>query len=114
MQHIRCAGLVYLAGVSFSSNCNRALRRSEDFALNANGLDHVVKAEADGRLKEGYVVLAKQNAGAALEYIAAARAADVSERLRNIPPYEGKWGPYHWITTNFQPASSGRDAEEPF
>lgn len=88
--------------------------RREDFAVNVSGLDYVVKAETEGRLKEGYVVLAKKNGGTAPEYIAAARVSEVAERLRGVTPLEGDYGPYHWITATFQPATRGNDADVPF
>jgi hypothetical protein len=78
--------------------------RGDDFALGVAGLTYIVKAEAEGRIKEGFVVLAKQNGGNVLEYIGAELASEVAERLRNVTPREGKWGPYHWITTSFNTA----------
>jgi hypothetical protein len=86
-------------------------RRGDDYPLGVAGRDYVVKAEAEGRIKEGFVVLAKQNDGR-LEYIASARASEVAERLRNVTPWEGKWGPYHWITETFCPVSDA--ADKPF
>jgi hypothetical protein len=76
-------------------------RRGDDFALGVAGLDYVVKAEAEGSIKEGFVVLAKQNGGNVLEYVGSAQASEVAERLRNVTPWEGKWGKYHWITATF-------------
>jgi hypothetical protein len=35
--------------------------RGDDFALNSAGLDYVVQAETDGRIKEAWVILAVQN-----------------------------------------------------
>ena len=84
--------------------------RGNDFALNAEGLDYVVQAETEGRVKEGYVVLASRN-GSTPQFIAAARAKEVQERLRNVTPREGNFGPYHWITVNFQPAASRDDGD---
>jgi hypothetical protein len=77
-------------------------RHGDDFALGIAGLDYIVKAEAEGRIKEGFVVLAKQNGGGVLEYIGAERASEVAERLRNVTPWKGKWGAYHWITATFR------------
>lgn len=87
-------------------------QRGNDFALNADGLAYVVQAETEGRVKEGYVVLAKQNGGTTPEFIGAARASEVHERLLNVTPINGKWGPYHWITETFEPVT--RDDGVPF
>lgn len=76
-------------------------RGGEDFALGVAGLEYVIKAEEEDRIKQGYVVLAKQNSGNSLEYLASERATEVAERLRNVTPREGKWGLYHWITRWF-------------
>jgi hypothetical protein len=36
-------------------------KQGTDYALSVAGLDYVVKAEAEGRIKEGFVALAKMN-----------------------------------------------------
>src|SRR3984957_5473604 len=64
-------------------------QRGNDFALGVAGIDYVLKAEAEGRIKQGFVVLAKQNGGAVPEYIAATRVTEVHERLRDLTPRVG-------------------------
>lgn len=86
--------------------------RGHDFALSIAGLDYVVAAETEGRVKEGYVVLAQPNGGGTPEFIAAERATAVQERLKNVSPSNGKWGEYHWITETFQPVM--QDDSAPF
>jgi hypothetical protein len=86
--------------------------RGNDFALSVAGLNYVAEAEAEGRVKEGYVVLAQLNGGATPEFIAAERVTKVAERLRDVTPSNGKWGEYHWITETFQPVL--QDDSAPF
>jgi hypothetical protein len=89
--------------------------RGEDFALNTAGLNYVIKAEADGRLKEAYVVLAVQNGDDQPQVVASERATVVAERLGNIPPLKGRFGQYWWINQNFIPSASFTEsADEPF
>ena len=73
--------------------------------MGANGLEYLMKAEQEGRINTGYVVLAQAN-GTRPEFIAAEKAAVVHERLRDYPPREGQLGPYWWITVDFMPAMS--------
>lgn len=72
--------------------------RRGDCQLRVAGLDYVVKAEAEGRIKEGFVVLAKLNSRNVLKYVRSARASEVAERLRNVTPRESRLGTYYWIT----------------
>jgi hypothetical protein len=89
--------------------------RGQDFALNAAGLDSVTKAEADGRLKEAYVVFANQNGNDLPEVVASERATEVSERLHGVRPLDGQYGAYWWLTRNFMPtATSGESSDEPW
>jgi hypothetical protein len=87
-------------------------KHGTDFALGVAGLDYVIKAEAEGRIEEAYVVLAKTNGGSVPAYVASAPAKAVAERLRSIAPRDGKFGPYHWITETLH--SVNGDAEVPF
>lgn len=77
--------------------------RGKDFAVGANGLKYLLKAEQEGRINTGYVVLAQANGGRP-EYIAAEKAVVVHERLRDYPPRDGQLGPYWWISNDFLPA----------
>jgi hypothetical protein len=77
--------------------------RGQDFALGVNGFEYLIKAEQEGRITTGYVVLAQANGGRP-EFIAAEKAAVVHERLRAYAPREGQLGPYWWITADFMPA----------
>ena len=86
--------------------------RGQDFALGVNGLEYVVKAEQEGRINAGYVVLAQAN-GRRPEYIAAEKAAVVHERLRAYAPREGQLGPYWWITADFRPAMTMKLSPNP-
>jgi hypothetical protein len=89
--------------------------RGKDFALNTTGLAYVIRAEADGRLKEGHVVLAVQNGDDQPQVVASARATAVAERLRDVPPQDGQFGQYWWINKDFMPAARfGESADEPF
>jgi hypothetical protein len=85
--------------------------RGVDFALNLDALDYVCKAEAEGRIKEGYVVLAVKENGGAPGYVAHARANEVAERLRNVTPRDGKWGKYYWLTSALQPEGVNNEPE---
>lgn len=84
--------------------------KHDDFGLGVAGLEYVVKAEAEGRIKEGYVVLAKPNGGTTLEYVASARAGEVAKRLHNVTPRIGPRGAYHWVTAKFEAAASNGKA----
>jgi hypothetical protein len=79
--------------------------RGQDFALGVAGLEYLIKAEQEGRITTGYVVLAQAN-GERPEFIAAEKAAVVYERLRKYIPRDGKLGlgSYWWITVDFMPA----------
>jgi hypothetical protein len=76
----------------------------QDFALGEAGLDRVVKAEQEGRITIGYVVLANE----ANIFTAAEVAQTVYDRLREYPLLDGKFGSYWWITDQFQPSSTMR------
>ena len=54
--------------------------RGQDFALGVNGLEYLMKAEQEGRITTGHVVLAQAN-GILPEVIAAEKATVVHERL---------------------------------
>ena len=66
--------------------------RSEDFALNVSGLQYVLKAEEEGRIAEGYVVLARREADGSDKVISVEPTREVHERVRNIPPSGGSSG----------------------
>src|SRR5438105_3983594 len=71
--------------------------RKKGLALGVNGLEYLMKAEQEGRITTGHVVLAQAN-GRCPEYITDEKAAVVYERLRDYVPYEGRLGPHWWIT----------------
>ena len=81
--------------------------RGQDFALGVAGLRYILEAEQKGRISEGHVVLAHGlNGNNRPTFIASERAQVVDERLRDHAPWEGKLGPYWWITADFQPTAS--------
>jgi hypothetical protein len=86
-------------------------RRGRDFPLSVAGLQSVLKAEASGRLKEGYVVLATQADNGSLQFLASARASEVEKRLHDIEPQDGNFGRYWWITESFMPAATSAAGE---
>jgi hypothetical protein len=83
--------------------------------LGEAGLDRVRIAKEQDRLTAGYVVLANGER----EFFASEEAQTVYSRLRDYRLLDGKFGPYWWITEQFQPASSMRqwqrfDPDAPF
>lgn len=95
-----------------------ANRRGRDYALSKAGLERVIGAEREGRVTEGLVSLWDQSADRKRhEFVGEEKASVVHERLRNVPPQEGKWGPFWWITADFQPvvsAAARYDPDAPF
>jgi hypothetical protein len=89
--------------------------RGQDFALSTAGLEYLLKAEEEGRIAEGYVVLGYLSNDGRREFVAAERAHVVHERLRGYAPLDGDLGLYFWITREFMPAVSMRlDRNAPF
>jgi hypothetical protein len=82
--------------------------RGPDYALNEEALEYLLEAKKEGRITLAYVVLAQLAADGRLEFVAAEEADVVRERLRGVPPREGRFGRYWWITVEFMPASTMR------
>ena len=90
----------------------------QDFALGVNGLEYLMKAEQEGRITTGHVVLAQAN-GILPEVIAAEKATVVHERLCNYVPRDGQlgkgWDPIGGFTADFMPATTmKRSPNAPF
>jgi hypothetical protein len=76
---------------------------SEDYALSEAGLKHLIGTG----ITDIYVVLGVRATNVDRpEFVAAEKASLVHERVRDLPPRDGQWGPYWWITAEFEPAFS--------
>jgi hypothetical protein len=81
----------------------RGRRVGKDFAISVAGLEYVDKALRDGRLDEGYVALFQD--GNPREFVAAENAQVLWDRLRGVPPENGRWGAYWWVGAEFSTTS---------
>jgi hypothetical protein len=83
-----------------------ALQSETDFALGKAGLDYVVKAKAEGRIDEGYVLLLRKH-GNQIEYVDSAPVEVAAKVVSEMSPRSGKWGEFWWLPP-------GIDEEVPF
>jgi hypothetical protein len=82
------------------------LRRTHadgDWALSQSALDYVAGALRDGRITEGYVVLANK-----WSVVAHASAKEVLASIGDTEPNDGQWGPYFWLNTALKPVADYR------
>jgi hypothetical protein len=68
-----------------------------DFAFGKASLEYITKAKAEERLEKGYVILVRGSMNGRLEFVNAATIEEVEALVRNIPPHDGKWGPFWWL-----------------
>ena len=81
--------------------------RGRDFGLGVKGMGRLLKAQEEGRITTGYVVLAQRvGNGGRPEFIAAEYASVVYARVCVRVPLQGPNGPFWWLTREFMPAAS--------
>jgi len=74
---------------------------SQDWAVNASGLDYLFAAKTQNRVNVGVVLLYDENGRlVAVEYI-----EQVKQNLQGVEPRFGKWGQFYWVNAAFMPAS---------
>ncbi len=84
----------------------------EQFPMNKAGVEYVVKANRESRIK-GHVVLARRR-DAKIEMVAVKAAEDVAMMVSGVVPKEGKFGAYWWVRPDFTLDGAGWDDEAPF
>ena len=73
--------------------------QSDAWSLNQNGVNYLLAAVRDGKIRNGYVVLA---AGKPPEMIACKPVAEVVSLLGGAPPRDGAFGRYWWVDQEFR------------
>jgi hypothetical protein len=73
----------------------------------ATGIDYLFRAQEEGRIKAGFLVLMRENKIVATKDIAA-----VASMVSNVAPRDGDLGPYYWFNADGTPyAPPGAAAE---
>jgi len=67
----------------------------DEYAVSATGIDYLFRAQEEGRIKSGYLVLMRGNIIVATKDIAA-----VAAMVSNVFPREGQLGPYYWFNAD--------------
>src|SRR5262245_8460952 len=80
-----------------------------DFALGKATLDHALKAKANGRLDEAYVLFVRRGVANGLEFVRAVPAEKIEVRVRNLALYSGNWGSYWWLHADEMPWTEDED-----
>ena len=72
--------------------------RYPDFICSKSGLDYLHNAKQDGKITEGYVVLARWNDAGRI-VVRVTPIDDVVAALKGITPNQGKgsYGPFYWL-----------------
>ena len=84
---------------------------NDSWALNKAAVNYVLDAVSDGRIAGGYVILA---AGKPLAVVSWMEIGEVARLLNDVPPMEGKFGPYWWVGKTFLTGQSAALADAPY
>ncbi len=85
----------------------------ETWALNQAAVEYLAQAACDGRITAGFVVLA-QAAGKPPEVVAWKRVEEVVALLGTVPPRDGTFGKYWWVSESFETNQGRVLTEAPF
>ena len=100
----------------FNANQNSgamvAFRGANDsWAVNKAAVDYLINAVREGRIGEGYAILAE---GTPTAVVSSLTINEVAKLLNDVPPTIGTWGAYWWIPRGFATGSSDALADAPF
>lgn len=74
-----------------------------DWAVNVDGLNHVLLAKNENRITIGVVLLYNPDR----ELVTAEYIEQVMQNLADVRPLDGDYGPFYWINAAFRPARRG-------
>ena len=81
---------------------------SDSWAVNKAAVDYLINAVQQGRIGEGYAILAE---GKPPAVVSSLTINELAKLLKDVPPTAGTWGPYWWIPRGF---AIGPSADTPF
>jgi|SRR5215831_4877951 len=79
--------------------------RGNDFALGRNGLDYLTKAQNEGRIDKGFVLLMRPNSSKG-ELLGTLTLDEVNVAVASLPSRSGQWGEYWWLPATLVTPSS--------
>ena len=89
-----------------------AFRGAHDsWAVNKAAVDYLINAVREGRIGEGYAILAE---GKPPAVVSSLTINELAKRLKDVPTTDGTWGPYWWISKGFEIGPSAALADAPF
>lgn len=81
---------------------------NDAWAVNKAAVDYLSKAVREGRIGEGHAILAE---GKPPAVVSSLTINEVEKLLNDVPPTNGNWGPYWWLSKEF---ATGPSADAPF
>ena len=84
---------------------------NDSWAVNKAAVDYLVNAVREGRIGEGYAILAEGTPTAVVSWLT---INEVAKLLNDVPPTIGTWGPYWWVPRGFATGPSAALADAPF
>jgi hypothetical protein len=110
-RHVSPHGL-YVAGADGTKSAALILRRTRadgDWALSQSALTYLADALREGRIVQGFVVMAER-----WNVVAHATVREVVASIGDTEPRDGDWGLYFWLDTAFKPVTRLVDETKPF